>query len=81
MVERTLAGQLALLRLTAHLNQVSWGWPFWLISLVGMVIAVKQMQTRRMAICLALVGSVATGVYALAIRRWWRAPAQLAGES
>jgi fibro-slime domain-containing protein len=55
MVERTLGGQLALLRLTARLNQVSWGWPFWLISLAGMVIAVTQTQTRRMAICLALV--------------------------
>jgi hypothetical protein len=24
--------------------------------------------------CLALVGGVGTGIYALAVRRWWRAP-------
>jgi len=30
------------------------------------------------AACLAVVGAVGTGVYALAVRRWWRAPA-LAG--
>jgi putative peptidoglycan lipid II flippase len=31
--------------------------------------------------CLALVGGVATGVYALAVRRWWRAPALTVGEA
>ena len=25
--------------------------------------------------CLAVVGGLATGAYALAVRRWWRAPA------
>ena len=30
--------------------------------------------------CLALVGAVGTGVYALAVRRWWRTPGLIAPE-
>ena len=30
--------------------------------------------------CLALVGGIATGVYAVAIRRWWRSPSLIARE-
>ena len=30
--------------------------------------------------CLALVGGVGTGVYALSVRRWWRAPSLLVPE-
>ena len=30
--------------------------------------------------CLALVGGIGTGVYAVAIRRWWRAPSLIARE-
>jgi predicted signal transduction protein with EAL and GGDEF domain len=30
--------------------------------------------------CLALVGAVATGFYALAIRHWWRGSGYVAGE-
>jgi hypothetical protein len=30
--------------------------------------------------CLALVGVVGTGLYVLAVRRWWRAPAPIATE-
>jgi hypothetical protein len=30
--------------------------------------------------CLALVGGIGTGVYALSVRHWWRAPGFVAGE-
>ena len=30
--------------------------------------------------CLALVGGIGTGIYALAVRRWWRAPSLIATE-
>jgi hypothetical protein len=55
MVEPTLAGRFALLGLTADLNQRSWGWPLWLVSLIGLVIAVREKESRSVAICLALV--------------------------
>jgi hypothetical protein len=55
LVEPTLAGRVALLRLTADLNQRSWGWPLWIASWIGLVLAVKERQTRFMAISLALV--------------------------
>lgn len=55
LVEPTWGGQLALLGLTAGLNQRSWGWPLWLVSLIGLVIAVREKENRSVAICLALV--------------------------
>jgi hypothetical protein len=55
MFEPTLAGRIALLRLTADLNQRSWGWPLWLVSLFGLVLAVKEPQSRQNAIALSLV--------------------------
>jgi hypothetical protein len=55
MVAPTLGGRLTLLGLTASLDQMSWGWPVCVISLIGMVEAVKHPQTRRSAVCLLLV--------------------------
>jgi fibro-slime domain-containing protein len=55
MVEPTLAGRLTLLRLTVDLSLRSWGWPLWIVSLAGVVVAVKEAESRRLAICLALV--------------------------
>jgi fibro-slime domain-containing protein len=55
MVEPTTAGRLALLRLTAGLNQESWGWPLWLVTLIGIAVAAKKKESRCVAICLVLV--------------------------
>jgi fibro-slime domain-containing protein len=55
MVPRTLAGRLTLLQLAARLDQMSWGWPLWLVGLSGVAVAVKQTETRRVALCLLLV--------------------------
>jgi 4-amino-4-deoxy-L-arabinose transferase-like glycosyltransferase len=55
MVEPTLTGRLALFGLTADLNQRSWGWPLWLVSLIGIAIAVREKENRPIAICLGLV--------------------------
>lgn len=52
MVEANTLGRLKLLRVTADLNQRSWGWPFWLVSLAGIAIALGDRTTRRVAICL-----------------------------
>jgi hypothetical protein len=55
MFEPTLAGRMALLRLTADLNQRSWGWPLWLVSVFGVALALKEPHSRQIAITLALV--------------------------
>jgi PA14 domain/Dolichyl-phosphate-mannose-protein mannosyltransferase len=55
MVESTLAGRLELLRLTLDLNLRSWGWPFWIVTLAGVIVAFKEPESRRVAVCLALV--------------------------
>jgi 4-amino-4-deoxy-L-arabinose transferase-like glycosyltransferase len=55
MVEPTLAGRLALLRLTLDLSQRSWGWPLFLVSLAGVIVALREAEGRRASICLALV--------------------------
>ena len=55
IVEPTLAGRVALLGLTADLLRRSWGWPLLCVSLIGMVVAMTARQSRRVAICLALV--------------------------
>jgi fibro-slime domain-containing protein len=60
MVVPTLGGRLTLLQLAAGLDQMSWGWPLCLVSLIGMVVAVKDTQTRRSAVCVLLV---AVGYY------------------
>jgi hypothetical protein len=55
MFQPTLAGRMALLRQNLVLDRQSWGWPLWMISIIGLVIAMKNPQTRRVAICLALI--------------------------
>jgi hypothetical protein len=55
MVESTLAGRLELLRLTLDLSLRSWGWPLWIVTMAGVVVAFKETESRRVAGCLALV--------------------------
>ncbi|HWF83715.1 MAG TPA: PA14 domain-containing protein [Vicinamibacterales bacterium] len=55
MVEPTLGGRLALVRLTADLNQRSWGWPLWIVSLAGLIVAVGDRRTWRVTAALVLV--------------------------
>jgi hypothetical protein len=55
MFEPTPAGRWDLLRTTVHLNQQSWGWPLWIASVIGMVVAAADPATRRVAIALAAV--------------------------
>jgi hypothetical protein len=55
MVEPTAAGRFALLELTEDLNQQTWGWPLWIVSLIGLVVAVRETQSRRAAVCLVLI--------------------------
>ena len=31
--------------------------------------------------CLGVIGGVGTGVYAMAVRRWWRAPSRIGAEA
>lgn len=52
--EPTLAGRLALLRLTVELVRVSWGWPMFLVCVAGFVLAVAAPGSRRFALWLAL---------------------------
>jgi PA14 domain-containing protein/dolichyl-phosphate-mannose-protein mannosyltransferase len=53
--EPTLSGRLALLRVTAELERRSWGWPFWIVTLIGTFVAVTERENRRIAICLVLL--------------------------
>jgi hypothetical protein len=55
VVEPTAAGRFALVELTGALNQETWGWPFWIASLIGLVIALRETNSRRPAVWLALV--------------------------
>lgn len=55
MVESTLTGRLELLRLTLDLSLRSWGWPLWIVTLAGLIVAFKEAESRRVAVCLALV--------------------------
>lgn len=50
----TLTGRLALLRLTADIVRVAWGWPMLLVSVTGVVLALLTPASRRVAIWLAL---------------------------
>lgn len=52
--EPTLAGRLALLRVTADITRVAWGWPMLLISGAGVVLALLTPAYRRVAVWLAL---------------------------
>jgi hypothetical protein len=54
MFEPTPAGHLELLRLTGHVIEVSLGWPLFLASVIGLLVAVATPRLRRMAIWLAL---------------------------
>jgi hypothetical protein len=55
MVESTLTGRLELLRLTLDLSLRSWGWPLWIVTMAGVIVAFKEAESRRIAVCLALV--------------------------
>jgi hypothetical protein len=54
MFEPTQAGRLELLRLTLHIIEVSLGWPLFLVSVTGLLVAAATPRLRRMAIWLAL---------------------------
>ena len=54
MFEPTWAGYLELLRLTLHIVEVSLGWPLFLVSATGLLVAAATPRLRRMAIWLAL---------------------------
>jgi hypothetical protein len=55
IVDRSTAGQLTLLGLTLRLDQMSWGWPFLVASIAGMVMAILVRTTRRTAVALLLM--------------------------
>ena len=55
LFEPTFVGRLQLLALTARLDELSWGWPLWLVSPVGFVTAIASPATRRAAVSLALL--------------------------
>jgi hypothetical protein len=50
----TLAGRLALLRVTVELVQRSWGWPLFIVSIAGVVHALISPRYRRVAIWLLI---------------------------
>jgi 4-amino-4-deoxy-L-arabinose transferase-like glycosyltransferase len=52
--EPTLAGRLALLRLSAHIVLQAWGWPMCLVSAAGLVLAIGSPTQRRIAMWLAV---------------------------
>jgi 4-amino-4-deoxy-L-arabinose transferase-like glycosyltransferase len=54
MVEPTMSGRLALARVTLDLNQRSWGWPLWIVSLAGVAVAASDRRTWRVAAALLL---------------------------
>lgn len=51
---RTLAGRLALFRLTVDIVRVMWGWPMFVAALAGVVLALSTPRHRRTAVWLAL---------------------------
>jgi hypothetical protein len=55
MFESTVSGRLELLRLTLDLSLRSWGWPLWIVTTAGVVVAFGEAESRRVAICLALM--------------------------
>jgi hypothetical protein len=52
--EPSLAGRLALFRLSVHIVLLAWGWPMCLVSVVGLVLAMASPAHRRVALWLAL---------------------------
>ena len=52
--EPSLAGRFALLRLTADITRAAWGWPMFLISGAGLVLALLTPACRRVTLWLAL---------------------------
>jgi len=52
--EPTLAGRLALLRLSAYIVQQAWGWPMCLVSAAGLALAIGRPTQRRIAMWLAV---------------------------
>ena len=52
--EPSLAGRIALLRLSVEIVRVEWGWPMFLVSLAGVVMALLTPDRRRVALWLAL---------------------------
>ena len=51
---RSLAGRIALFRVTMTIIRVAWGWPMFLASLGGIVLAVRTPSSRRAAVWLLL---------------------------
>ena len=54
MFEPTAAGRLELLRFTVYVIEVSLGWPLFLVSVTGLLVAAATPRLRRMAIWLVL---------------------------
>jgi hypothetical protein len=52
--EPTLQGRIALFRLTLHIVGMAWGWPMFVVSMAGIVLALSQRTTRQAAIWLAV---------------------------
>ncbi|MCU1385690.1 MAG: hypothetical protein JWL71_4387 [Acidobacteria bacterium] len=52
--EATLAGRMALLRLSIDIVRMAWGWPMFLVAVAGVVLAVQTPAHRRAALWLAL---------------------------
>ena len=50
-----LAGRVQLLKLTASLDQASWGWPLLVLSLAGFVLACSRRETRRPTVSLMVL--------------------------
>ena len=52
--EPSLAGRIGLLRLTVNIVRQAWGWPMFLVSAAGFVLALMRPVDRRVAVWLAL---------------------------
>jgi hypothetical protein len=50
----TLAGRIGLLRLTVSIVRMAWGWPMFLVSIAGLVLALMTPAYRRVTVWLAL---------------------------
>ncbi len=50
----TLAGRIGLLRLTVSIIRMTWGWPMFLVSIAGLVLALTTPAYRRVTVWLAL---------------------------
>ena len=69
MVEATAFGRIRLLWVTADLDQRSWGWPLFLVSIAGVGLALKDRATRQVAISLLLFRRRGPcGVYLMSVR-------------